>query len=225
MKETIERLDEAGKVIQTEVYYLDKEQVIWVNDYNGLTFKSFALTEKNNGLFNICPAFFQDSFLRLDITYSGIPALLVSDLGSKERWAKVVEHLQDAQIGSDGHVYAAISGTEGHSSIELVKQPNSANDYQVASLSFFANLAKDVTEERRINVLDVSSENTLGNVGKTFKMNIYIAQTEVPQFTWEYTITDMKVNCPVDAESLQFDPLSVKTMDDAEKGCYVTAAK
>ena len=211
---------------RTEVYYLNHRRVIWADNGNGFSITPHVLAEgKSNGLFNVCPAFFEDSFLNLDITYAGIPALLATDLGSNERWTKVVQSLQSAQIGSDDHVYATMAGTEGRSTIELVKQLNSTNDYQVASLSFFAEVAKDVTVERKIDVLDVSNDKNLGSIGKIFRMNIYDPPSEVPSVTWEYTVTDVKLNCLIDADALQFNPRAVTTINDAEKGCYIAAAK
>ena len=222
LKETVESLDEAKKVVRSEVYYLNQRRVIWVDDFNGFSIKPFKLGE-NNGLFNDCPSFFEDAFLNLGISDAGFPAILASDLSSKEKWNGVARNVQAAHIGSDDHVYFTVTGPEGSSKIELAKPSSAKDEYQTKSILF---LTKDNVLNRKIDVLASSSSEELGSVGNAFKVSVYVLPfDDAPAVTWEYAITDMKLNCPVDAEALQFEPRSVTGMHEAERGCYVTAAK
>lgn len=218
IKEIVKSLDDSGSVVSTTVFYLNPEQVVEVNDSNGSVAKIFSLGKGDNvGLFNFCPSFFEYSFLGLFIKRSGIPALLPSDLVSNEKWTNVVKSLATVELGVDGGMSARISTPEGFSTINLVKSALKS-EYQIESISFFT---KDKILDRKVKVAGFVQDQVVGDIGKSFKVEVFRMGSQNPSITWDYEIYDVKVNSTIDDEIFVFEPTSVEQIFEGDTKTFI----
>lgn len=223
LKETVQTLTPTGGVSRTETYYLDSKRITNVDDLGGrLIAKMFTLgKEVNDGLFNFCPSFFEYAFLNGSIQYPGIPALLISDLSSKQKWdtsLKLIKDVSNAEVKGN-----KLSIKDRVGSVVLgFATPTAGQSAQVSSIEFFDD--KDVLL-RKIELLSSISDQTFGTVGVGYKVSIYNVTSDNTPVTWVYKIDDIKFNVPIDNDSLEFDPASVDTIFEGDNKQYITVPR
>lgn len=224
LKEVVKYLDGSGAPVRTVVYYLSPTQVAEVDDLNGVVGKIFPLgVHSNDGLFNFCPFFLEYSFLNPSITRSGIPALLLSDLASKARWDVIINDIRDVKMEDSGLLrFNLIEESQARASVDLIKSLDQESIFQISAITF---LTKDGYPDRKIEVMNMSHNSILGDIGKTFKVGVYRLSPDKPSITWEYNIQNIKLNSPINDEIFEFDPSSVDEIFDGKNKKFIDVPK
>lgn len=210
LKETISLLNNTGQPGETKTYYLNAKQVIEIQsptpDSKPIQYKTFPLSKRGsdtpNGLFNECPAFLEYAFLGISIDFAGIPALLPSDIASKDKWTAALQALKECSLDKNNTLHARLSDTNGSCTVDLSKLPGA--DYTVTAITF---LTTDKHLDRKIEASDLIHDKTVGDMPTTFSIGVYRSGDDAPPpIIWKFKIEDIKFNIPIDDASLTPPP-------------------
>ena len=224
LRETEEVLNRSGRITLTRVYYLNRTKLVEVDEVPGQSEATlFTLgTARQYGLFN-CPAFLEFSSLtNCDMDY-GVPAVVPSTMASKEQWNQVLTKGDGITPSNTGDLRVKLKAYQGSSLVDLVRLSGSNGGYRVGAVSVVDN--KGIID-RKIEVVDVSHDDILGEIGKSFRMNIFHGPNPaVPSHVWDFVINDIKINCPLDDDWMTFDPASVKRIEDRDHHVSIDVPK
>lgn len=224
-KEVDETLDGKGNIENTQTYYLSPKKVVDLNKGAGQSHaKIFTLgKEPQFGCFN-SPAFLEYGFLNRSIGLYGIPALLPSAIASKDKWNEMVQNTREITFVKGGTLRARLMGNTGSSTVDLIKLTGSNAGYRVGSISFFEDGGKNL--DRTIEVLDYFHDQSIGEVGKAFRMSLFHgSDPKSPSHVWEFSVTEIKINCPVEADAVEFDPASADSIYDDDNKTFIDVPK
>jgi hypothetical protein len=111
--------------------------------------------------------------------------------------------------------------------VNLIKLSGSNIGYQGKDITFYANIQNKQILSRKIEVLDFFHDKNIGDVGKAFRMTLYGLNSGEPRpiGIFNIAITDIKINCPLDDDSVDFDPASVQTIYDGDHNKWIGVPK
>jgi len=210
----------------TRIYYLSSNTVIEADIYPGeKTAKKLAMGPPDVGLDN-CPAFFEDSFLYSSVPDLGVPALLPSVLSSNDTWLGMIQRAHTIKFERNGILHVESADDKGSSYVNFVKSTGSNGGYQVRDIGFFHTREQNRIPDRTIEVLDYVHDKTFGDIGRKFRMELlpyafgwpHPFEPVHPDCIFDFAITEIKINPPIDNASLEFDPASVTDFYDDQKG-------
>lgn len=222
-KAVVDYMDIEGRIRNSMAYHLDSERVVVVDGAGERRAKIFSLSKgEDYGLFNHSPAFLEYSFLHQSISRAGIPTLTLGKLAEKEIWLKALKNVQSAEIADDGILSVTIASETGSCMVEL-RAKSDKDGYQIGAVTFFT---KDGLVDRKIEVLSFQEDENGGKLGNRFRVSVYFPiANSPPAAVWDFDLDGIKINNPIDADALDFDPLSVVGIFDGDNNVNLSVPK
>lgn len=213
-----EYLDEKRAVTQTELYFINKENVVIEDSSDGATAMIKAI--KGMGETSLPPnvdgPLLIFGFLQPQIDGMGIRAITPKVFKSKEAWSEVVGGLPSATLTDDGGLSVTM---KRKSDIVILTFARSAagNNYWPSGLRITTPNSALITE---VKVKEYLSDPALPGIPKRLEVKYYIPQgrtaDSILKATGEYETKEFARGIEVDKEELAFDPTSVNSIFDTD---------
>lgn len=214
--------DSSGMVVPVE-FYMDNARLVEVQRLAQGLAKIFTLGKQSNvGIFNECPAFLEYSYLNGAIDDSGISALRPTDIALPAKWNDVATKVGAASLDNHGRLRISLATGERSCKIILKAADEPGEPWEIVTIDFFDDKHN---LDRRLEVLESAESAKFGRIGKSYRVSVFRGDAAEAASVWEYHLTDIKLNIPVDDETLSFDPASVGLIYDGDSKVFINVPK
>lgn len=224
LKISLDFLNQDGSIKRSEIYYQDDERLILVE--KSAESQANIIPRSNikvgDGIFNVCPLFFENSFVSGNINEFGLPALDVDTLANEELWKLASNRVAAVTRDDERNLVAVLESDKSSAKITFAHSKTGGRELAIENVKFFRANDSLLSELR---VMAARNIEPIGRIATKMELDTYVPLTGSEILThvatWHYEIERISLNPALSGEMLAFDPLEVDRIWDAESAVWI----